>query len=152
MDVKAIAMFLNNGVELVLESSKETGLTQQHLNHALDVLETSQPRIVFDLESDGKTMRQVYYTKEIAFYQVTFGKPEESFRAFEDRVAKRLKEVEFNHNVKTIEISKEDMDRYFKDGYGEIVLSRKWLGRTLVYNNHLEKGEFEMISDKGDVI
>lgn len=147
MRVVKLNMFMSGGIEMNFEVGRN-GFTGENLEHMFKSLESNVPSFAVDLEDGGQSVRQVFKTSEIYFYRAVFGKDEETFESFMKKVAKRLQEVEFNHNVKTIVISEQDHERFGFKEEGHT----KWLGRHLMTVKHLKSGEVEMVSDKGDVI
>ena len=149
VDIGKLHLFLNNGGEFVLEAGEESGIRQQQLNSAFEALETQQKRIVIDFESNGKAGRNVFLTEQIAFYRAEYAKEQIGFEEFQNKVAYRLQEVEFNATVTGIEISEFDYMRFFHDpNQWERVVTR-FMGRKLTRRKGLETGEFELITDKG---
>lgn len=147
MRVVKLNMFMSGGIEMSFEVGRN-GFTGENLQHMFKSLESNVPSFAVDLEDGGQSVRQVFKTSEIYFYRAVFGKDVETFESFMKKVAKRLQEVEFNHNVKTIVISEHDYERFGFKEEGHT----KWLGRHLMTNIYLESGEVEMISDKGGII
>ncbi|MBS1968684.1 MAG: hypothetical protein JSU04_00160 [Bdellovibrionales bacterium] len=147
MRVVKLNMFMTGGIEMSFEAGRN-GFTVENLDHMFKSLESNVPSFAVDLEDDGQSIRQVFKTSEIYFYRAVFGKDEETFETFFKKVSARLQEVEFNHNIKTIFISEHDHERFGFKEEGHT----KWLGRRLMTNIHLQTGEVEMLSDKGDII
>ena len=150
MRVVELTLFMSGGIELTFKAN-EKGMTEKHLNHALKSLEERVPSFALDLEDDdGQKSRVVVKTESVYFYRAAFGEPLLMYSEFSNRVEKRLREVEYNHNVKSIVISKEDYERFYPDIPHDGKL--RFFGRDLSFNSGLKAGEFEMITDKGEVI
>lgn len=150
MRVVELTLFMSGGIELTFKAN-EKGMTEKHLNHALKSLEERVPSFALDLEDDdGKKSRVVVKAESVYFYQAVFGEPQLTHDEFLNRVEKRLREVEYNHNVKGIVISKKDYERFYPSVPREEKL--RYFGRDLFFNSGLKAGEFEMITDKGEVI
>ena len=150
MRVETLTLFMSGGIEMTFKVN-EKGLTVEHLNYAFESLEKKVPSFTLDLEDDdGKKSRIVMKTDSIYFYQAVFGEPLLTYDEFSNRVEKRLREVEYNHNVKGIVISEEDYKRFYPDG--SHLDGLRYFGRVLSFDSGLRTGEVEMITDKGEVI
>lgn len=150
MRVETLTLFMNGGIEMTFKAN-EKGMTEKHLNHALKSLEERVPSFALDLEDDdGQKSRVVVKTESVYFYQAVFGEPPLTYSEFSNRVEKRLREVEYNHNVVGIVISKENYERFYPAIPHDEKL--RFFGRDLSFSSGLKAGEFEMITDKGEVI
>lgn len=158
MRVVELTLFMSGGIEMTFKAN-EKGMTEKHLNHALKSLEEKVPSFALDLEDDdGQKSRVVVKTESVYFYRAVFGEPLLTYSEFSNRVEKRLREAEYNHNIVRIEISLEDLERFYpaipRNENLPIPPDEKlrYFGRELATNRYLRTGEFELVSDKGEVI
>ena len=150
MRVVELTLFMSGGIEMTFKAN-EKGMTEKHLNHALKSLEEKVPSFALDLEDDdGQKSRVVVKTESVYFYRAVFGEPLLTYNQFSNRVEKRLREAEYNHNIVGIAISSEDYDRFYPDIPHDGSL--RFFGRELRTNLYLKTGEFELHSNKGEVI
>lgn len=155
MRVVELTLFMSGGIELTFKAN-EKGMTEKHLNHALKSLEERVPSFALDLEDDdGQKSRVVVKAESVYFYRAVFGEPLLTYNEFSNRVEKRLREAEYNHNIVGIAISEEDFKRLFEEPSYEEKLNGvrlKYFGRELEPKDYLKTGDFFLITDKGELI